>query len=64
MKNDEWEQCYESLLSCMIGLISTMDLHHIRDTIKQFPNKDLEEYYKESLEDHAKMTIYKNDDIN
>lgn len=64
MQNDEWEQCYQSLLSCMIGLISTMDLHHIRDTIKEYPNKDLEEYYKKSLEDHAKMTIYKNDYIN
>jgi hypothetical protein len=64
MQNDEWEQCYQSLLSCMIGLISTADLHHIRDTIKEYPNKDLEEYYKKSLEDHAKMTIYKNDYIN
>lgn len=64
MENNEWEQCYQSLLSCMIGIISTMDLYQIRDTIEQHPSKDLKDYYKRSLEDHAKMTIYKNDYIN
>lgn len=60
MQNNEWEKCYESLLSCMIGLVSTMDLIHIKETINTYPNKDLEEYYKKSLDDHAKMTMYKN----
>lgn len=55
-----WEEAYESLLSCIIGTISTMDLHHIKDTLKQYPNDLLENYYKRALEDHAKMTIYNN----
>ena len=63
MQNDEWEKCYQSLLSCMIGLVSIMDLKHIKETIDSYPNKDLEDYYKRSIDDHVKMTIYKNDYI-
>ena len=58
-----WEEAHESLLSCMIGTISTMDLIHIKDTLEQYPNDLLEDYYKRAIEDHAKMTIYHNDYI-
>ena len=47
----------------MIGTISTMDLIHIKDTLEQYPNDLLEDYYKRAIEDHAKMTIYHNDYI-
>jgi len=55
-----WEEAHESLLSCMIGLISTMDLIKIKETIDIYPNELLEEYYKRALEDHSKMIMYNN----
>jgi len=55
-----YEQAHESLLSCMIGLISTQDLHHIKKTIEQYPNELLEDYYKRAIEDHSKMIMYNN----
>jgi len=55
-----WEEAHESLLSCMIGLISTMDLIKIKETIDTYPNKLLEDYYERALEDHSKMIMYNN----
>lgn len=55
-----WEEAHESLLSCMIGLISTMDLIKIKETIDIYPNELLEEYYKKAIEDHSKMIMYNN----
>ena len=58
MENDEWETAYYSLLSCMVGLISTLDLLHIKDTLDSYPNDLLQEYYDKAIGDHCKMTIY------
>lgn len=55
-----WEEAYDSLMSCIIGTISTMDLIHIKGTIEQYPNPLLEDYYKRAIEDHCKMSLYKN----
>ena len=61
MSNDKKEWAYESLLSTIIGLISTMDLEHIKKTLETTPNDLLEDYYKRAIEDHCNMTMYKND---
>ena len=55
-----WEEAHESLLSCMIGLISTMDLIKIKETIDTHPNELLEDYYKRAIDDHCKMIMYNN----
>lgn len=60
MSNSKQEWAYESLLSSIIGLISTMDLEHIKKTLEIAPNDTLEEYYKRAIEDHCNMTMYKN----
>jgi len=59
-----YEQARESLLCCMIGLISTLDLIHIKQTIETYPTDILKDYYKRSIEDHAKMSIYNDDWLN
>ena len=60
MENDEWETAYYSLLSCIVGLISTLDLIHIKETLDKYPNDILQEYYDKAIADHSKMTIYHN----
>lgn len=60
MNFTEWDIAYNSLLSCMVGLISTIDLHDIKRTIDSYPDKILTEYYEKAIEDHSKMSIYHN----
>ena len=55
-----YEEAHDSLLSCIIGLVSTEDLHHIKATLNDYPNDLLEDYYKRALEDHCKMIMYNN----
>jgi hypothetical protein len=61
MNQSEWDIAYNSLLSCIIGTISTLDLYHVKSTIDEYPNNILIEYYDRAVEDHCKMSIYHND---
>jgi len=60
MNTKNHKMAYNSLLSCMIGLISTIDLHNIKATLYSYPNDILQEYYKKAIVDHSKMNIYNN----
>lgn len=60
MDNDEFLYAKEALLSCMIGIISTIDLLQLRDSCIDGQDKQVCNYYMKSVEDHAKMTIYEN----
>ena len=55
-----WEEAHDSLLSCIIGVVSTLDLQHIKTTIDEYPNKLLEDYYERAIDDHCKMIMYNN----
>ena len=61
MNTKNYKMAYDSLLSCMIGLVSTIDLHNIKATLYSYPNDIIQEYYKKAIIDHCKMTIYNND---
>lgn len=50
----------EVLLSCMIGVISTIDLLNLKEACVEGKDKQVCNYYMKSVEDHAKMTIYDN----
>lgn len=60
MSNDESLYAKEALLSCMIGIISTIDLLKLKDACIDGQDKQVCNYYMRSVEDHAKMTIYDN----
>lgn len=55
-----WEEAYNSLLSAIVGTISTLDLHSVKKTLEEHPNNLIEEYYYRAIEDHCKMTMYNN----
>ena len=59
----EWEKAYKSLLGCMIGTISNLDLYYIKKQIDILPNKDLEAYYEISIEAHCSMAIFEDQEI-
>ncbi len=60
MDNNIEEYARESLLSCMIGIISTIDLLQLKESCITGQDKQICNYYMKSVEDHAKMTIYDN----
>lgn len=55
-----FDQAKDSLLSCMIGVISTCDLIVMKENLETYPNKSSEEFYERSIEEHCKMVIYNN----
>ena len=55
-----WEEAHESLLSAIIGTISTLDLHGVKETLDNYPNDLIEQYYYRAIDDHCKMTMYNN----
>ena len=56
-----YEQARETMLSCMIGVISTLDLLQLKQTVDTYPTELIKDYYERSIDDHAKMTIYYNE---
>ena len=60
MDNDAFDYAKESLLSCMIGVISTIDLLQLKESCVEGQDKQICNYYMKSVEDHGKMTIYNN----
>ena len=60
MDNEAFLYAKESLLSCMIGIISTIDLLNLKQSCIDGQDKQICNYYMKSVEDHAKMTIYDN----
>ena len=61
MTQNDWETAYYSLLSCMVGLISTADLLHIKLVLGENASDVLNDYYARSIDEHCKMTIYANE---
>lgn len=55
-----WEKAHESLLSAIIGSISTIDLLNIKKTLDDYPNDIIKEYYQRAIDDHCKMSMYNN----
>ena len=60
MDNSEALYAKEALLSCMIGIISTIDLLQLKESCIVGKDKNICNFYMKSVEDHAKMTIYDN----
>lgn len=60
MENDAFDYAKDVLLSCMIGVISTIDLLNLKESCVTGKDKEVCNYYMKSVEDHAKMTIYDN----
>lgn len=56
-----WEEAYDSLVSCIIGVISTNDLYNVKKVLEETPNDLIREYYYRAIEDHCNMSIYYND---
>lgn len=57
------EQAHESLLRCIIGTISTIDLQRL--AVHHAETEDLMDLllYEENVEAHCAMKIYQNDEI-
>jgi len=60
MENNKALYAKEVLLSCMIGLISTIDLLQLKESCITGKDKQVCNYYMKSVEDHSKMSIYNN----
>lgn len=61
MDYNDWDIAYNSLLSCIVGTISTLDLINIKEVLRVNPTNIVEEYYTRAIEDHCKMVIYHNE---
>ena len=59
----EWEKAYKSLLGCMIGTLSNLDLLYTRQQLDTLYSEDLQNYYMVSVEAHCEMGIF-DDPIN
>lgn len=59
----EKEKAYKSLLGCMIGTISNIDLYVIKKRIKDMGEVTLQSYYNMSIDAHCSMTIFEELDI-
>jgi hypothetical protein len=60
MNDDILNEVKESLLSCIIGVISTLDLLGLKEACIETQNGETCNYYMRSVEDHCKMSIYNN----
>lgn len=47
-----------SLLGCMIGVISTIDLLNIKESMDKDITGLVEEYYTRTIEAHSNLAIY------
>ena len=54
----EWEKAYKSLLGCMIGTVSSVDLYHTRQQLNTLYTEELERYYMLNVDAHCAMAIY------
>lgn len=60
MDNNIEKYAKESLLSCIIGVISTIDLLKLKESCIKEQDKTVCNFYMKSVEEHAKMNIYNN----
>ena len=56
-----FEKAKQSLLSCLIGVISTIDLYNIKGSVIAYPSTFAEDFYSRSIDEHCKMNIYHNE---
>lgn len=54
----QWENAYKSLLGCMIGTVSSLDLYFVREQLKILYTEQLANHYMRSVESHCSMGIY------
>lgn len=54
----EWENAYKSLLGCMIGTVSNLDLLIVRQQLDVYYTEELQNHYMRSVESHCNMSIY------
>lgn len=59
----KWENAYKSLLGCMIGTISNIDLLHTRTLLQEEWNTTLESYYMLNVDAHCSMSLFEDRDI-
>lgn len=60
MDNNIEKYAKEALLSCIIGVISTIDLLNLKNSCIELKDKKVCNFYMTSVEEHSKMNIYKN----
>lgn len=58
-----WENAYKSLLGCMIGTVSSLDLLSIRQQLDTLHTDEMEKHYMISVESHCSMGIYDEPEI-
>lgn len=56
---ESFQKVYKSLMSCIVGTVSTLDLHSIRSYNEENGN-DMSDYYEAALRDHCAMNMYQN----
>jgi hypothetical protein len=54
----DWENAYKSLLGCMIGTVSGLDLLYVREQLKTLYTEELYNHYIRSVDSHCGMSIY------
>ena len=62
MNEKDLDQVYHSLLKCVIGTISTIDVLTMRELYDKSDMVDAYSYHK-ALEDHCGMSMYDTGDI-
>jgi len=59
----EWESAYKSLLGCMIGTLSGLDLLYVRIQLDTLYSDDLHSYYMLNVDAHCAMAIFDEPEI-